>query len=611
MTAEPRRRSRSPCLRQQGKPVIDAGHRLLADGLLPYGVCERVTRFIWSSARSQAEKAHAESKARAAGCPPSDPSKPEPAQRDAAQPSQSQSQSSCALTGGLSQSQPSQSQRESSFALTGVLSQSQPSQSQPEEALASSPGIAAAAEEILRLAWLTLAESLEEVTGCHSEGLGAALCRALRPGSEAASRSVSATKASSSPAEDVLLARVRAMSLCAVAYWRDVSQDLGKAASSLCRFLEQQRRLYWRRPAWRGVNLGGWLLLEPGPSHQLFERFGAEAGCEWDLMQKMQAELGTEGTAQAVQAHRASFVTEEDFRKIRAHGFNSVRIPFGYWIVTGPANGDAFVGPGLEFLDRALEWCQKHGLQALLDLHGAPGGESGEKPCGRERKEWEWQQWRLGESIEVLKIISQRYKGHAAVTGISVCNEPSEKVPSDVLCNFYDEAVRTIRAAGMPPDEVSIILPVYRTERLDEVWRLWNKHYDGFVRHTNVAFDLHLYHCFGAWWQRQGFGGQLRMTKRHRKILRRVPAVVGEWSLALPQRALAEEDVQEDDAYKAFASAQLDAYSQASHGWFFWNWCDSPLQHPGWDVRTCFSRGWISENQISARTSASSSKASC
>ena len=37
-----------------------------------------------------------------------------------------------------------------------------------------------------------------------------------------------------------------------------------------------------------------------------------------------------------------------------------------------------------------------------------------------------------------------------------------------------------------------------------------------------------------------------RMTKRDRKILRRVPAVVGEWSLALPDRAMASSENDEE-----------------------------------------------------------------
>ncbi|CAK9066131.1 3-beta-glucanase 1) (Exo-1 [Durusdinium trenchii] len=395
----------------------------------------------------------------------------------------------------------------------------------------------------------------------------------------------------------VVLSRVRTLSLCAVAYWREVSQDLGKAAASLARFLEMQRRLYWRRPPWRGVNLGGWLLLEPGPSHELFQQFGARnSHCEWQLLHQMRNKLGPQRAAEVLEAHRSTFVTEEDFQQIKSYGFNAVRIPFGYWIVTGPSNGDLYVGPALDILDRALAWCKHLGLQVLLDLHGAPGGESGETPCGREMKDWRWERWRFEESLEAkgsaLKIIAERYKGHPAVSGIAVCNEPSEKVPADVLCQFYDQAIQAIRAAGMPPDEVSIVLPVYRTERLDEIWRLWNKVFDGFARHANVAFDLHLYHCFGAWWQRQGLKSHLRMTKRDRKILRRVPAVVGEWSLALPDRAMASSE-NDEEAYRSFASAQLDAYGHASHGWFFWNWRDSP-EHHGWDAKMCLQRHWLS-----------------
>jgi len=392
------------------------------------------------------------------------------------------------------------------------------------------------------------------------------------------------------------------MQQAAQRYWRDAAVDLGKAASSVARFLEQQRRLYWRRETWRGVNLGGWLLLEPGPSSELFNKYGP-ASCEWDLMKRMREQLGDEGAERALASHRDRYITEDDIRCIKALGLNAVRIPFGYWVAMGPAAGDPYSGPGLQHLDQALAWCKTHGLQAILDLHGAPGGESGEKPSGHERKDWQWQDWRFDESVAALEVVAARYRGHPAVSGISVCNEPSEKVPTAPLCHFYDRAVRAIREAGMAPDEVAIILPVYRTERLDEVWRLWSREYDGFARHANVAFDLHLYHCFGTWWERQGLASQLRMTKRHRKILRRVPAVVGEWSLALAPQARRCDDgdgqKEEDQALRAFAEAQLEAYSQASHGWFFWTWRDCPLFHqPGWDLRKCLTMRWLSKNQL-------------
>uniref|UniRef100_A0A7S0B2T8 glucan 1,3-beta-glucosidase n=1 Tax=Pyrodinium bahamense TaxID=73915 RepID=A0A7S0B2T8_9DINO len=521
--------------------------------LLPHHICEAVTRVVWAQAKAQAARPAG---AAAAGVPEG-----APASGRAPQPASPPLKRRLELPGDLQHSSAA-----ASFAFPGFdASQPSQSQSQSQTQLEGEDGVALA--EGARLA---LAAAMEQL------GSGGEVVRAAE-----------------------VLSRVRSMALAATAYWREVSIDLSKAAASLARFLAHQRRLFWGRPPWRGVNLGGWLILEPGPSAELFDAHGP-AACEWDLMARMRARLGDEAAEAALRAHRDSFVTEEDFRRIRSLGFNAVRIPFGYWVVTGPGKGEeVYAGPALEFLDRALAWCKACGLQALLDLHGAPGGESGERPCGRERADWHWGDWRLNESIEALRVLAERYRGHPCVAGVSVCNEPSETLPAEVLCNFYDCAVRTIREAGMPPDEVAVVLPAYRTERLDEIWRLWNRRFDGFARHTNVAFDLHLYHCFGPWWQRQGLGSHLRMAKRHRKILRRVPAVVGEWSLALPPGARAGDDAHEEDlALAAFAAGQLEAYGQASHGWFFWNWRDSPRQHAGWDARKCFERQWLTKGNL-------------
>jgi len=84
-----------------------------------------------------------------------------------------------------------------------------------------------------------------------------------------------------------------------------------------------------------------------------------------------------------------------------------------------------------------------------------------------------------------------------------------------------------------------------------------------------------------------------------------VPAVVGEWSLALPPRASGDCQQEEDDALRAFAAAQLEAYGQASHGWFFWNWQDCPRQHPGWDVQKCVERHWLGKAQLTEAANSS------
>lgn len=114
------------------------------------------------------------------------------------------------------------------------------------------------------------------------------------------------------------------------------------------------------RPQWLGVNLGGWLLLERGPSAPLFEQQGALGDEEWAFCQLMRQR----GAAEAVfAAHRASHFVEADVVRMQAAGLNAVRVPFGYWCVAGPSSGDAYVGPCLEHLDNVVGWCETHGLQ--------------------------------------------------------------------------------------------------------------------------------------------------------------------------------------------------------------------------------------------------------
>ena len=53
-------------------------------------------------------------------------------------------------------------------------------------------------------------------------------------------------------------------------------------------------------------------------------------------------------------------------------------------------------------------------------LHGNPGGESGEKPCGRANPSWSFSDWRREEALRVLRIVAERYKGYPCVAGIQV-----------------------------------------------------------------------------------------------------------------------------------------------------------------------------------------------
>mmetsp|Transcript_11093 Transcript_11093/g.31917 ORF Transcript_11093/g.31917 Transcript_11093/m.31917 type:complete len:704 (-) Transcript_11093:66-2177(-) len=348
---------------------------------------------------------------------------------------------------------------------------------------------------------------------------------------------------------------------------------------------------------WRGVSLGGWLLMEPGPAKELFRRFpdeqGHEARCEWELMENLRR---TTGGLDALREHRETHITIEDFRKIRAMGLNAVRIPFGYWAITGPSRDDPYEGPAMEYLDRAMDWAEECGLQVLLDLHGCPGGESGEAPCGRRQRPpqstWQWRRWRFSETLRIINIVAERYQGRRCVTGFAVCNEPSPEVPSDVLSRFYDRAVKTVRNAGMGALRVSIVLPVFQRS-LEKFVGQWELQLQGRV-HENICFEVHWYHCFENHWHGLTFAQHLRAVQSHAEELRRYPLVVGEWSLALGCGAQPGK-VSKEGMRALFAQAQLAAYDEASYGWFFWTWND---QHGiDWDWRESYAAGYLKLNE--------------
>jgi|SRR6185312_1228466 len=125
------------------------------------------------------------------------------------------------------------------------------------------------------------------------------------------------------------------------------------------------------KQAIRGVNLGGWLVLEPFITPSLFTAAGVID--EWTLC----ASLGPTEAKKVMDNHYATFYTEDDFKQIASYGLNFVRLPVGYWAVD-IVDGEPYV-PDLSwtYLLKGINWARKYGLRVLLDLHAVPGSQNG------------------------------------------------------------------------------------------------------------------------------------------------------------------------------------------------------------------------------------------
>ena len=49
---------------------------------------------------------------------------------------------------------------------------------------------------------------------------------------------------------------------------------------------------------------------------------------------------------------------------------NHVRLPIGYWAFE-TAPGEPYISGQLPYLEKAVEWAEKHNLKVIIDLHGS------------------------------------------------------------------------------------------------------------------------------------------------------------------------------------------------------------------------------------------------
>lgn len=214
---------------------------------------------------------------------------------------------------------------------------------------------------------------------------------------------------------------------------------------------------YGNRPI-RGVNLGGWLVLEPFLTPSFFEAYDPRLKIvdEHSLIQHVNKTLGPNAVKELLETHYATFINETTFKEIAEAGLDHVRIPYGYWAVkVWP--GDGFLGQvSWRYLLRGIEWARKYGLRVNLDLHSVPGGQNGWNHSGRQDVV-EWLNGPKGEMYgnRTLEIHQQlatffsqdRYKD--IVTMYGLVNEPRMfSLNATVVNEWTRTAYNIVQKAG-------------------------------------------------------------------------------------------------------------------------------------------------------------------
>ena len=127
-----------------------------------------------------------------------------------------------------------------------------------------------------------------------------------------------------------------------------------------------------RRSCFAGVGLGNWMLPEG-----YMWRFGDQGDRPRKIEKIVSDLIGPENAARFWSQFRRDYITEADIARIAELGFNSVRPALNARLFLTEGDNAVYVEEGFQLLDNLVGWCRKHNLYVIIDMHGAPGGQTG------------------------------------------------------------------------------------------------------------------------------------------------------------------------------------------------------------------------------------------
>ena len=221
----------------------------------------------------------------------------------------------------------------------------------------------------------------------------------------------------------------------------------------------------------RGVGLGNWMLPEG-----YMWRFGPGAESPREIEALTRRLLGDAGAAAFWADFSATFIAEADIRLIAESGFDHVRLPINSRLVQ--AEDGSPIEAGYAMIDRLIEWCREHRLWVLLDLHGAPGGQTGtnidDSPNNRPELFMDARYREL--TITLWRELATRYATETVVLGYDLLNEPLpnewQHTYASELGDLYRDLTREIRA--IDPDHLMVYEGSHWATNWDVFTEVWD-----------------------------------------------------------------------------------------------------------------------------------------
>jgi len=168
-----------------------------------------------------------------------------------------------------------------------------------------------------------------------------------------------------------------------------------------------------------GTNLGNW--LNPEGYMFGFQRMNAPRQIN-DLFSHL---VGPDAAAEFWQQFKDNYITRDDIEYIASTGANTIRLPFHYKLFTD----EDYMGltssqDGFARIDSVVSWCRDANLYLILDMHDAPGGQTGDNIDDSYGYPWLLESEKSQQQFcDIWRTIADYYKNEPVILGYELINE--------------------------------------------------------------------------------------------------------------------------------------------------------------------------------------------
>jgi len=169
----------------------------------------------------------------------------------------------------------------------------------------------------------------------------------------------------------------------------------------------------------RGTNLGNWLVRE---GYMFHLAGGPQSDREIEAL--INELLGPDAAEKFWHAYRERYITRDDIQFLKRAGYNSIRVPIHYKYFESD-KADGFI-----LLDRVVGWAREAGMYVVIDMHAAPGGQTGANIDDSWGYPWIYESPQLQQhAVDVWTRIAAHYRDSETVLGYDLLNEPIPHFP--------------------------------------------------------------------------------------------------------------------------------------------------------------------------------------